>query len=108
MPKRNREPWHDWYSSRRWQRRARYQRRLNPLCALCLKRGRKTLATVTDHVVPHKGDPRAFWFGALQSLCKECHDGEKNALEIRGFSDRIGEDGMPLDPRHVFYTGGKM
>lgn len=27
----------------------------HPLCAVCLMQGRRTLATVINHIVPHKG-----------------------------------------------------
>jgi hypothetical protein len=46
-----------------------------------------------------------FWFGDLQSLCFNCHDSEKRFEENRGFSNRIGADGMPIDPKHPYYKG---
>ncbi len=46
-----------------------------PLCVICEAEGRSTLATVVDHVIPHRGDPVVFWDEAnWQPLCKPCHD----------------------------------
>jgi len=59
-----------------------------------------TPATIADHVEPHKGDVIKFWFGALQSLCKQCHDSPKRNVELHGYHDAIGDDGWPLDPKH--------
>ena len=61
---------------------------------------------VTDHVVPHRGDPAVFWdVSNLQPLCRSCHDSRKQRIERRGWADDCGEDGMPLDPRHPFNSG---
>ncbi len=59
----------------RWQKaRATYLGR-NQLCAACMKEGRPTLATVVDHIVPHRGDVNLFWDTSnWQPLCKTCHD----------------------------------
>ena len=41
--------------------------------ALFLKK--VVLATVVDHIIPHRGDQRLFWDQTnWESLCKECHD----------------------------------
>ena len=65
---------------------------IEPLCRLCLEAGRVTLATVADHVVPHRGDFTAFRLGQLRSLCADCH----NRLD-RTNSPRapVREDGTP-------------
>ena len=102
MPRRHIDPWKDWYSSRRWQKIRVWQLRSDPWCALCRRRGEVTPAEVVDHIEPHGGDPRAFWFGTLQSLCRPCHDGEKRTIELKGYSNRIGADGYPVDPNHPF------
>ena len=78
----------------------RAQLRKEPLCAYCLRKGLVTAATVADHIVPHKGDARSQWTGPLQSLCHSCHVGEKAVEEHRGYSDQIGLDGLPIDPKH--------
>jgi 5-methylcytosine-specific restriction enzyme A len=38
-----------------------------------------------------------------QSLCDFHHNSTKKIVEARGFDPAIGEDGMPLDPRHPIY-----
>jgi 5-methylcytosine-specific restriction protein A len=78
------QPWRRWYKTTRWKtlRLARLQ--ADPLCAFCKRDGRVTAATVVDHVHPHRGDERRFFdFGNTQSLCKPCHDREKQAAERR-------------------------
>ena len=60
---------------RKWREaRAAYLRR-HPLCVRCQKEGKITLATVVDHIVPHRGDQLLFWDQEnWQALCKACHD----------------------------------
>lgn len=97
--------WHPWYKLERWRRLAKRQLREHPLCAMCLARGgRVEPATIADHVEPHRGDWNRFILGALQSLCKPCHDGAKREEEARGYRTDIGEDGLPLDPKHPAYN----
>jgi len=78
----------------------------HPLCSDCDRRGLVTPATVVDHIVPHKGDPRLFWDEKnWQSLCDNCHNSYKQALEhgvVRGADLK----GLPLDPRHGWATEG--
>ena len=95
------QPWRTWYTLQRWRRRAKHQLRLEPLCALCLKRGLVTPATIADHDPPHRGNWNAFRLGPLQSLCADCHN-KKWADDFHGYSSAIGDDGFPIDPRHPF------
>lgn len=54
-------------------------------CVECALYGIKTIATVVDHIVPHKGDYNLFWdSNNWQALCKECHD-RKTAKHDGGF-----------------------
>lgn len=56
----------------------------HPLCVDHKKRGYIEVATVVDHIVPHKGDKKLFWDqNNWQSLCKSCHD-RKTQSEDRG------------------------
>lgn len=93
------------YNSVRWRRRSRQQLSSELLCERCHARGRIAVATVAHHRVPHKGDEALFWYGALESLCKHCHDSEAKQQEVRGYSTAIGADGWPLDPRHPANKG---
>lgn len=61
--------------NRKWQKASKAFLHAHPLCEECLKHGRYTKATVVDHIVPHRGDPKLFWDQSnWQSLCKACHD----------------------------------
>jgi hypothetical protein len=105
QPGKPKPSWDSWYKTYRWQRRRIAQLRAFPWCTTCETRGTPTAATVVDHVEPHHGDHRAFWFGKLQSLCKQCHDSTKRIEELRGYSTEIGLDGWPVDPSHPVYQG---
>ncbi|MGD9879010.1 MAG: HNH endonuclease [Hyphomicrobiaceae bacterium] len=73
----------------------------HPLCAYCLARDRTTLATVVDHIVPHRGDPELFWRqNNWQPLCLICHDAIKQAEEKGGHMRGCDVNGVPLDPSH--------
>lgn len=69
----------------RWRKaRKRFLMR-NPICVECKKSGMLGVATVVDHVVPHKGDPILFWDQSnWQGLC-EHHHNKKTATEDGGF-----------------------
>ena len=71
----------------RWQQaRAGYLRK-HPLCVHCEAKGRITVATDLDHIVPHQGDMEVFWdFSQVQGLCKSCHS-RKTAREDGGFGN---------------------
>lgn len=74
--------YHAWYSLPIWTDHLRPDHLLQePFCRECAKAGRRTYATVVDHIQPHRGDWMRFTDPAnLQSLCKSCHD-RKTALE---------------------------
>jgi 5-methylcytosine-specific restriction enzyme A len=78
-----------WYNQAAW--RGKSGRRLaqlgaEPLCSMCPDWSRQP-ATIADHITPHREDHGLFWFGALQSLCKTCHDIKKQRVERR---DSVG------------------
>lgn len=69
----------------KWQQAREGFLRAHPLCALHELKGLIVLATVVDHIVPHRGDKFAFWQRKnWQPLCKPCHD-QKTAEEDGGF-----------------------
>jgi 5-methylcytosine-specific restriction protein A len=85
----------------RWRKRAKHQLQVEPLCALCLEQGRIIPATIADHHPRHGGDYNAFLLGPIRSLCLDCHQGQW-AVDKRGYSSAIGDDGYPIDERHPF------
>src|SRR5262245_42233939 len=91
------------YNSKRWKQRRKQQLQTQPLCAMCQASGRITAASVADHIIPHRGDERLFYYGALQSLCETHHNQTKKQQETLGYSREIGLDGWPIDPNHPFY-----
>jgi hypothetical protein len=55
------------------------------------------------HITPHKGDERLFWNTEnITTPCEACHNRFAQQVEIHGYSDDIGPDGLPLDPNHPF------
>jgi len=60
----------------------------HPLCAYCMREDRVTTATVVDHIVPHRGDPKLFWaIDNVQPLCKLHHDSTKQREENKQAKD---------------------
>ncbi|WP_282021681.1 HNH endonuclease signature motif containing protein [Ruegeria faecimaris] len=56
---------------------------------------------VADHKIPHRGDEALFYDpDNLQSLCPDHHDRDKQIEEIKGYSERRGANGWPIDPWH--------
>ena len=52
------------------------QLRRRPFCEMCQRRGRRTIATLVDHIKRHTGrsDPLFSDIRNLQSLCAGCHN----------------------------------
>ena len=106
------QPWHRLYSTQRWRKLARLQLDAEPLCVECKRMGVITKADVADHVAPHRGDERAFWGGALQSLCNTCHlrkigiesNERRTGRSCRPKRSGCTPDGMPRDPSHNWHT----
>lgn len=66
----------------RWRRYRLGYLAQHPLCVMCHERGLVAVATVVDHIVPHRGDQQLFWLETNhQALCKACHDGDKARQE---------------------------
>lgn len=84
-----------WYKTQRWRRKRLAHLRAEPFCVMCEAEGVYTLATVADHVEPHRGDEHGFWNGQLQSLCKRHHDSDKHMQEIGSVKRGADADGWP-------------
>jgi hypothetical protein len=84
------------YLTKAWRTLRAQQLEREPWCAECAKDGRKSEASIADHLVPHKGNRRLFFRGKLQSLCI-IHHNEKTRVERGGKpKQHIGADGWPL------------
>ena len=85
----------------------------HPLCVMCQAQGRDTIATVVDHITPHRlkealdsGNveqiakaQKLFWDTCnYQSLCASHHNSTKQRMEKIGVVVGCNEDGIPLDP----------
>jgi 5-methylcytosine-specific restriction protein A len=72
---------------------------------MCAAQGIRTKAEHVDHIRPHRGDDRLLMDPTnLQSLCVPHHASDKQQQERKGYSSRVGGDGLPLDSRHPFNT----
>lgn len=86
---------------RRWRKARLLHLAVQPYCVMCSEKDASSIATVVDHIVPHRGDIELFWNkGNWQSLCGHHHNADKASMECKGYSDRIGEDGWPVDTHH--------
>lgn len=70
-----------WYTTRRWAKRRAQQLARFPHCQCPDHDGKQVPADTVDHVEPHRGNPRKFWYGKLQSLTRHCHSSWKQRLE---------------------------
>lgn len=87
------------YNTRRWKALRAAALSKHPYCQSPLHAGGKTVATVVDHIVPHRGDTRLFFStNNLQSMCVECHNRFKQSLEKggAGFNKGCDVSGNPL------------
>lgn len=65
-----------------------------PLCAECERRGRVTVGTICDHIVPlSKGGATSL--ENAQMLCRECSDRKTLADAGKRYKRRIAPDGWP-------------
>lgn len=86
------------YQTKWWWRARAIMRRDHPWCVFCASKGLQVRMKMVDHKTPHRGNPALFFnFNNLQSLCLNCHNSVKAALERnRGGADI---DGNPLNPQ---------
>lgn len=90
--------WRHLYGRSRWKALRQRQLSEHPLCTFCLRREIVEMATVVDHIIPHKGDLALFHDpDNLQSLCKRCHDRDKSAEERGTQVTYYGVDGYPIE-----------
>lgn len=86
---------------RKWDKVAKGHLRRNPFCVKCERRNKVKLATVCDHVVPHRGDYKLFWAKwNRQSLCDNCHNSLKQIEEKGGIEPGGNAEGVPFATGH--------
>ncbi|MCU7917087.1 MAG: HNH endonuclease [Candidatus Thiodiazotropha sp. (ex Epidulcina cf. delphinae)] len=91
----------------RWQKAREAFLAKYPLCAEHARLGQTVVATVVDHVEPHRGCMKLFWDrDNWQSLCKQCHDVHKQRFEKSGRVSGCDEFGNPIDPTHHWNNPG--
>lgn len=94
--------------NRAWELEAARYLRQSPLCRYCALDGRTTVASVVDHLYPHRGDQSVFWFRQWWiSSCRSCHSGFKQAVERQGRAaiDTLARRlGVPIWPAGVSGT----
>jgi 5-methylcytosine-specific restriction endonuclease McrA len=87
------------YNTKEWKKIRFRHLHYHPYCVVCMTVGRQTVATVADHITPHRGNKVLFYdVTNIQSLCKPCHDSYKQRLETQGYAkpvETIGIDGLP-------------
>lgn len=58
----------------KWRKARKDFLKQHSLCVECHRKGILRVATVVDHIIPHKGDAGLFWDQAnWQALCLSCH-----------------------------------
>lgn len=80
--------------NRRWDAFSKSFRGRNPLCEYCSARQLIVAAALTDHDIPHEGDPSLFWDNTFTALCQACHSGPKARVEAQYKSGRISADAL--------------
>ena len=69
------EAWHHLYNRPDWKHGRAEFLAANPWCIECAKDGRRTRATVVDHIRPHRGAIELFLARSnWQPMCKKHHD----------------------------------
>lgn len=64
----------------------------HPYCVMCEAEGKQVLASVVDHIIPHRGDNELFWDSSnWAALCVPHHSGDKQSMEARTRATRNGE-----------------
>ena len=109
--------WHHLYNTSRWRALRRWflSQPDNMFCRIHRDNNQWVIATIPDHIIPHKGNEELFWdVNNLQPLCKTCHDSRKKLQEYHGYSQACDVNGNPIDKQHPWnkkqnqrHTGGE-
>lgn len=80
--------YNSWYHSARWRKESHEFLSKYPFCFIC-----GSPSTITDHIIPHRGDVTLFWDKSnWQPMCQRCHS-RKTFKENNNFNkgDRGGK-----------------
>lgn len=81
--------WHYLYQTAEWRRRSKAFLKKYPFCFIC-----GAPSTITDHIVPHRGDLTLFWNEEnWQPMCQRCHS-RKTLQENNNFHRSKGDMGL--------------
>lgn len=84
--------------SAKWDKASRAFLDANPFCRGCQALGRQVPSTLTDHVIPHRGDLKQFWRADWwQASCEWHHNAVKQELERQRDERRIEIKDLWLD-----------
>ena len=100
------------YNKPQWVRLRKVKLQQQPLCEVCMKRGRLVPANTVDHIVSINAGGHPFpTLDELMSCCASCHNSKTNAVdrkEGRGIAYKgCDASGLPIDPSHPFYGNNK-
>ncbi len=81
-----------------WDKVARHEKNLHPLCLGCSAVGWVAATTVIDHIIPHKGNMVLFWDPLnRQPACTPHHSTVKQVLEDLYAKGKASNDDLRLD-----------
>jgi len=66
------------YNSARWKSIRKEHLESEPYCRECRREGHLVRGNHVDHIEPHGGDERKFYYGQLQTLCRSHHARKTN------------------------------
>lgn len=82
----------------RWDKASAGFKRSHPLCLGCEAVGRVEATSITDHVIPHRGDMAIFWDSSKwQPACEWHHSVVKQKLEVMHQQGKAAVDDLWLN-----------
>jgi 5-methylcytosine-specific restriction enzyme A len=96
------------YNTPQWVRLRKVKLQQQPLCEVCMKRGRIVRANTVDHIISIKSGGHPFpTLDELMSMCTPCHNSKSRNTDQptgKGIAYKgCDASGLPIDPSHPFY-----
>ena len=100
------------YNTPQWLRLRKVKLQQQPLCEVCMRRGRLVPANTVDHIVSIKAGGHPFpTLDELMSMCTSCHNSKSRNTDQpsgKGVAFKgCDTSGLPIDPHHPFYAKQK-